>query len=157
MLMHRLAWFGLSLACIGLLPADVSPSLASTPAPIELAQDELAQDIEERVGQVNPNRPIRIEILNAGDASVIFSLTEPVSTQRQLPPRGEIAFGTTHTSFLPPPVYLLAYPETTEIGVNLYVVSTANNVIEIVVGEQISDIPGGRALTIEEDGSIYIF
>lgn len=152
MLIQRLAWFGISLACIGLLPAKVSPSLASSPAPIELAQG-----VEEQVGQVDPNRPIRIEILNAGDASVIFSLTEPVSTQRQLPPRGEIAFGTTHTSFLPPPVYLLAYPETTEIGVNLYVVSTANNVIEIVVGEQISDIPGGRALTIEEDGSIYIF
>jgi len=152
MLIHRLAWFGISLACIGLLPANVSPSLASIPAPIELAQG-----VEDRVGQVNPNRPIRIEILNAGDTSVIFSLTEPVSTQRQLPPRGEISFGTTHTSFLPPPIYLLAYPETTEIGINLYVVSTANNVIEIVVGEQISDIPGERALAIEEDGSIYIF
>lgn len=135
-----------------------SSLLVQVPATAQSAPDaeEVTAPPEEfRVGQVDPDRPIRIEITNGSDEAVLFEMTQPVSAQRELPPFGEIAFGTTHTSFLPPPVYLLAYPSEPEIGVNLYVTSIEDNVIEMVVSEQLSDIPGDRILEILADGSVY--
>jgi len=151
-MLYRFISLGVVLAASGLLQASVLPSLAQ-----EQASPQIAQSADDRVGQINPNAPIRIDIANAGDLDIVFSLSQPVSASRVAPAGGEISFGTTHTSFLPPPVYLLAYPEETEIAVNFYVLSTANNIIEIVIGEQLSDVPSGRTLTIEPDGSVYIF
>jgi len=111
----------------------------------------------DQVGRVNPNQPIKIEIANGSNKSVQFILTEPVSTLRRLSPNGQISFGTTHTNYLAPPTYLLAYPNEQEIGINLYVISTENNIVKVVVSEQRSQIPGNRNLSIEADGGVYVF
>ncbi|WP_088889910.1 hypothetical protein [Leptolyngbya ohadii] len=132
------------------------PAVALPPPRLEIPI-EIAQEVTQKVGQVNPNRPIRIEITNAGQLDLEFALTQPVSAQRRLPAGGEIAFGSTSTSFLPPPVYLMAYPEESEIAVNMYVLSTDRNVVEVVVGQQAGILPGGRTLTIDSDGSVYVF
>jgi len=151
-MLYRLIPLGLLVALAGIAHAEVLPPSPQNPTSLQIAQSEA-----DRAGQVDPNKPIRIEIANAGGVDIMFSLTQPVSATRRLPAGGEIAFGTTHTSFLPPPVYLIAYAEMTEVAINFYVLSTDNNVVEVVVGGQYSDVPAGRTLTIEPNGDVYVF
>jgi hypothetical protein len=151
MILHRFVLAGLMLASAGGLSAA---AVLSYP---QGARIEIAQGATSQVGQVNPNQPIRIEVTNAGSLDLMFSLTQPISTERRVSAGEEIAFGSTSTSFLPPPVYLVAYPEVSEVAVNMYVLSTEGNVVEVVVGEQLGYLPGGRTLTIESDGSVYVF
>jgi hypothetical protein len=157
MMMYHFPLVAAGLVALGGLPADALPSHLDASSMGMRPSVEIAQGANSRVGQVNPNRPIRIEITNAGEADTIFSLSQPISAERRAPVGETIAFGSTQTSYLPPPVYLMAYPEETEIAVNIYVLSTTNNVVKVVVGQQLSDIPGGRTLTIEADGSVYVF
>lgn len=157
MMMYRLALVGVGLVALGALQAEALPSYSDAIRTGVNPSIEIAQGADNRVGQVNPRRPIRIEITNAGEADTIFSLSQPISAERRAPVGETIAFGSTQNSYLPPPVYLMAYPEETEIAINIYVLSTTNNVVKVVVGQQLSDIPGGRTLTIEPDGSVYVF
>ena len=135
-------------------PSGEAPAFESVVAQTASPEDPFA---EPPLARVDPDSPIRIDVVNGGELPIIFELTEPIALQRELPPLGEISFGTSHTSYLPPPLSLLAYPLEDEIGINLYVVSAEDNVIEIVVSEQLSDIPGGRSMVITETGGIYLF
>jgi hypothetical protein len=155
----------LAVGIVGVLAGQtqaiaILPSMSIPPAAIPATEPRLGQiDFrdEEPVGQLAPDRPIRIDVINGGDATVTFELTQPRVLRRELPPQGEISFGTTHTSYLPPPVYLLAYPSDPEIGINLYIVSVVDNVVEVVVSEQISDIPGDRTIEITPTGAVYAY
>jgi len=140
-------------------PTDVVPSSAAA-----IPSDQVIGQVNFRGaspdGQLNPNRPIRIDVVNGGDIPIMFELTQPSVLQRELPPNGTISFGTTHTSYLPPPVILLAYPPSDnpeDIGINLYIVSVENNIVEVVVSEQLSDIPGDRSIEIDTAGFVYSY
>ena len=145
-----------------LVSADRDPAFNPVISQAEPQVDPLPDPLDDPfaeppLARVDPDSPIRIDVVNGGELPIMFELTEPIVLQRELPPLGEISFGTTHTSYLPPPLSLLAYPLEDEIGINLYVVSAEDNVIEVVVSEQLSDIPGGRSMVITETGGIYLF
>ncbi|MBF2046691.1 MAG: hypothetical protein EDM05_61355 [Leptolyngbya sp. IPPAS B-1204] len=117
---------------------------------------EVAQSAAEAIGQVNPNRPVQIEVVNAGDAPITCMLTQPASAERRVPPGGKTTFGSTRTNYLPLPINFLAYPDRDNIGISSYVF-VEGNVVKIVIGEQISQISGDISLNINEDGSIFLF
>ncbi|GEM_PF-5229147 len=118
--------------------------------------DETAEESQRPVGRIDPTLPIRIEVVNAGDATITCVLTQPASTERQLTPGSTTSFGTTTTSYLPLPINFLAYATETQIGLNSDL-SVEGNVISIVIGEQLSDTPGDIAMNIDSDGYIYSY
>ncbi|MGP1382345.1 MAG: hypothetical protein ACTS2F_02240 [Thainema sp.] len=142
---------------IAAVATDTSQPHTSQPHTSQADAAHMAQSVREPVGRIDPDQPIRIDIVNGGDLEVLFELTQPGTIRRTLPPNGEISFGSTRTSFLPPPVYLAIDPSLNDVGINLYVVSTANNVVEVVVSEQTSMIPGAITLSIEPNGFVYVY
>lgn len=118
--------------------------------------DETAAESQRPVGRIDPTLPIRIEVVNAGGATITCVLTQPASAERQLTPGSTTSFGTTTTSYLPLPINLLAYATETQIGLSSYL-SVEGNVVSIVIGEQLSDTPGDIAMNIDADGYIYSY
>ncbi|NJR57573.1 MAG: hypothetical protein HC769_01140 [Cyanobacteria bacterium CRU_2_1] len=125
-------------------------------AQLDIAQLDIAQTAGQAIASVDPSRPIQIEIINAGGTTITCRLTQPASTDRDIPPGGSITFGTTTTSFLPVPIYLVAYPETPDIGLSMDVIAS-DNVVTIVIGEALSDIPGQTTVSIETNGAVYTY
>lgn len=157
---HNLLTLSIAAAFSGIVQATIVPAHADTHSPTSATIGQANFRGEAPVGQLNPSRPIRIDVVNGGDVPIIFEITQPSVIQRELPPNGTISFGTTHTSYLPPPVILLAYPPSEnleDIGINLYVVSVENNIVEVVVSEQLSDIPGDRSIEIDTNGFVYSY
>ncbi|GAB4442042.1 MAG: hypothetical protein OHK0035_34300 [Cyanobacteria bacterium J069] len=115
----------------------------------------IAQISEERVGRINPARPIRIEIINGGDTTVAAALTQPASAERQIAPDGQTAFGSTTTSYLPLPINLLIYPQ--QVGTGLSVdVFVEGNVITVIVSEQLSEDSGTINLSVDASGNVLL-
>ncbi|MFQ3618556.1 MAG: hypothetical protein SNJ81_10780 [Cyanobacteriota bacterium] len=151
-----LKWtLGSAIALAGVigLPLLVAPAQAQTVT--SLAPGAIAQISEERVGRINPARPIRIEIINGGRATIAAALTQPASAERQIAPNSQTAFGTTTTSFLPLPINLLVYPLGTNIGLSVDVL-VEGNVIQVIVGEQLSDDSGTINLSVDENGNVLL-
>lgn len=134
------------------LPLD-APAQAQTAT--DFAPRAIAQISEERVGRVNPARPIRIEIINGGSTTIAAALTQPTSAERQIAPNSQTAFGTTTTSFLPLPINLLVYPLGTGIGLSVDVL-VEGNVIQVIVSEQLSDDAGTINLSVDENGTVLL-
>ncbi|MEM8603898.1 MAG: hypothetical protein AAGF24_08700 [Cyanobacteria bacterium P01_H01_bin.121] len=126
--------------------------LPISPAPI------LAQSFNRPPdGRINPDLPIKITITNAGNTVVEAQLTQPASSERPIAPGRSVSFGTTHTSYLPLPLYMVVNPTVQDLRVDLDIVSTTGNTINLVVREQGGNIPGDRSLSINEAGAIYVF
>jgi len=137
-------------------PAQAQIATSLAPAAIrEAIPAGIAQISEERVGRINPARPIRIEIINGGRATIAAALTQPASAERQIAPNSQTAFGTTTASFLPLPINLLVYPLGTNIGLSVDVL-VEGNVIQVIVGEQLSDDSGTVNLSIDENGTVLL-
>jgi hypothetical protein len=134
--------------------AQTATALAPEAIPVGIAS-RIAQISEERVGRVNPARPIRIEIINGGRATIAAALTQPASAERQIAPNSQTAFGTTTTSFLPLPINLLVYPLGTNIGLSVDVL-VEGNVIQVIVSEQLSDDSGTINLSVDENGTVLL-
>ncbi|PSB21397.1 hypothetical protein C7B61_03375 [filamentous cyanobacterium CCP1] len=143
------SYFALLLAVAGL---GIVPSIA--PA-IPLSSFEMAQ-AGQVIASVNPNQPIRIEVVNGGDATIVCRLTQPASAERLLPPGGTTAFGSTTTQFIPPPVYFVAYPQGDSIGLSMDVF-TSGNTVTIIIGEQLSDTPGRTSVSIAANGAVSVY
>lgn len=126
-------------------------SEAETVTPIILAQSG-----RQPVGQINPNRPIQIEVINAGGAPVISRLTQPPTDERLVAPGRRVTFGSLTTSYLPTPIFFLASPQQSDIGLSLSVL-TEGNLVRVVVGAALSEVPGGTSMTIDTNGQIYVF
>ncbi|WP_416671235.1 hypothetical protein [Egbenema bharatensis] len=141
----------LSLIAMGwvILPS-IAPANSSVQSSVQLAQ------AGQVVASVNPDQPIRIEVVNGGGAAVIFRLTQPASADRLVPPGGTVTFGSINTQFLPPPVYLVAHPEGRNIGLSMDVF-TSGNTVTIIVGEQLSDTPGRTSVSIAPNGAVSVF
>ncbi|WP_156435140.1 hypothetical protein [Leptolyngbya sp. O-77] len=137
-------------------PAQAQTATALAPEAIPVGSaSQIAQISEERVGRVNPARPIRIEIINGGRATIAAALTQPASAERQIAPNSQTAFGTTTTSFLPLPINLLVYPLGTGIGLSVDVL-VEDNVIQVIVSEQLSDDSGTINLSVDENGTVLL-
>lgn len=108
------------------------------------------------VGAINPNAPVRIEVVNAGGATILCRLTLPATDERTVEPGESVTFGSLTTSYLPLPINFLAYPEDQDIGLSLYVTTEGNNV-KVVVAEARSDLPGTIAMNVGLDGGIYLY
>lgn len=117
---------------------------------------EIAQAANDVIGQVNPNQPIQIEVVNGGNAPVTVQLTQPPSNLRRVEPGGRVTFGSTTTQFLPPPIHLLAYPDSTQIGLSTDIF-VENNVVTVVIGEQLSATQGSIAVNINREGAVTLF
>jgi len=71
-------------------PAQAQIATSLAPAAIrEAIPAGIAQISEERVGRINPARPIRIEIINGGRATTAAALTQPASAERQIAPNSQ--------------------------------------------------------------------
>lgn len=127
----------------------------SLPA-VSQSLDETATEAQRPLGRINPELPIRIEVVNAGNATVTCVLTQPPSAERVLVPGATTSFGTTTTSYLPLPINFLAYASTTQVGLSSYV-SVEGNVVSIVIGQQLSYTPGDIAVNIDSRGYITSF
>jgi hypothetical protein len=145
----------LSLAISGWLAV---PSIASDNPPVRSSVHPSVQVAQagQVVASVNPNQPIRIEVINGGGAPVVCRLTQPASSDRLVPPGETVTFGSTNTQFLPPPVYFVAHPEGTNIGLSIDVF-TSGNTVTIVIGEQLSDTPGRTSVSIAPNGAVSVF
>lgn len=143
------------LAAIG----AIGLSLPGTPAHAQTATDlipgAIAQVSEERIGRVNPARPIRIEIINGGDLTITAALVQPASAERQIAPDSQTAFGSTTTSYLPLPINLIVYPQGDGIGLSIDVL-VEGNVITVIVSEQLSEDSGALSLSVDENGNVLL-
>ncbi|MBF2003629.1 MAG: hypothetical protein IGS38_23265 [Synechococcales cyanobacterium M58_A2018_015] len=142
-----------SLSLIAL--AILAPPIPLAARSVNLPDMQIAQ-AQEPEGRINPSRPIRIEVVNAGDAPITCVLTQPASAERTLAPGSRTSFGSTRTSYLPLPVNLLVYPQTTDVGLSSYIF-VEGNVVTVVVGAQLSATAGDISMTIEPNGNIYLF
>lgn len=140
----------ISLMAVVGLPITVAALPALYPAAIQVAQ------AGDPVASVNPDRPIQIEVANAGGAVVTSRLTQPPTDDRRVVPGSSVSFGTTHTSYLPLPINLLVSPEAQDIGLSLYV-SAQDNVVRVVVAQARSDVPGSTSVRIAPDGGVYVY
>lgn len=141
----------LAIAGAALLP------MAGSALPILNASAiDLAQNAGDSVASVVPDRPIQIEVVNAGGVPITARLTQPPTDDRRVVPGNSVTFGTTHTSYLPLPINLLVTPEAQDIGLSLYV-TAENNVVKVVVAQARSDIPGSTSMRIAPDGGIYVY
>lgn len=138
-------------ACAAFVPLAVATPLSSS-APVV----EVAQSAERPVARINPNRPIQIEVVNAGDTSITCMLTQPASAERIVPPGGKTTFGSTRTSYLPLPINFLAYPDQVNIGISSYVF-VEGGVLTIVIGEQLSQSAGDISMNVDTNGNIYLY
>lgn len=127
-------------------------ALPSTGAPVF----ELAQSADDVIGQVNPNQPIKIEVVNGGNAPITVQLTQPPSNLRRVEPGSRVSFGSTTTQYLPPPIHLLAYPDNSQIGLSSDVF-VENNTVTVVIGEQLSETQGSIAVNINQEGAVTLF
>lgn len=146
----------LAFLLAAILSSTVDVQLADAVTTIQTKAIEIAQASATPVAQLDPSRPVQIVVVNAGDAPVICTLTQPASAERRVAPGDRTTFGSTTTSYLPLPINFLLYPEGSNIGISSYV-SEENNVVTVVVGEQASETPGDIAMAIEPDGSIYLY
>ena len=111
---------------------------------------------ERLVARVDPNRPIQIKVVNAGGATVTCALTQPASAERTLKPGESTTFGSTASACLPLPINFLVYPGDTLIGLSSSVFAEGN-VVTIVVSQQLSEASGDIAVSINTDGSVYLY
>jgi hypothetical protein len=116
----------------------------------------LAQSGRRTVGQINPSRPIQIEVINAGGVPITSQLTQPPTDERLVAPGNRVTFGSLTTSYLPTPIFFLAAPEEADIGLSLSVL-TEGNLVRVVIGAALSEVPGSRSMTIDTNGAIYVF
>lgn len=117
---------------------------------------EIAQNAGDPVDSVVPDRPIQIEVVNAGGVPITCRLTQPPTDDRRVVPGSSVTFGTTHTSYLPLPLNLLVSPEAQDIGLSLYV-TAEDNVVRVVVAQARSDVPGSTSVRIAPAGGIYVY
>jgi hypothetical protein len=141
---------GLACATMLALPLAIAPIAKTSAEPVLTAQANVA------VGYVNPNQPIQIEVVNAGGVPIRCRLTLPATDERTVAPGGRTTFGSLNTSYLPVPIYFLAFPENNDIGLSLYVITEGNRV-EVVMAQARSEVPGSTAMNIDPDGGIYIY
>lgn len=140
-----------AFACIALLPhAIATPSIFSSPV------FQVAQSAERPVARINPNRPVQIEVVNAGDAPITCALTQPASAERIVPPGSKTTFGSTRTSYLPLPINFFAYPNQDNIGISSYVF-VEGGMLTIVIGEQYSESSGDISVNVDTEGNIYLY
>lgn len=139
-----------AIVCTAILPI-VAVAMPTLSPPIRVAQD--ARDA---VAIVDPDRPIQIEVVNAGGVPITSRLTQPPTDDRRVTPGNSVTFGSTHTSYLPPPIYLLVSPEAENIGLSLYV-TVKDNGVKVVVAAARSDTPGSTSMRIAPDGGIYVY
>lgn len=140
---------GLTTAALGAIAPFSLPAISQS-------LDETAAEAQRPVGRINPELPVRIEVVNAGDATITCALTQPPSSERVLVPGATTSFGTTTTSYLPLPINFLAYASTTQVGLSSYV-SVKDNVVTVVIGQQLSYTPGNIAMNIDSRGYITSF
>lgn len=141
-------------SCLALLSAT-TPAL-SLPVDARETGIQIAQNEREPVAQIDPDRPILIEVVNAGGVPITCRLTQPATDDRVVAPGSSVTFGSATTSYLPVPIYFLAYPSEQNIGLSLYAL-VDDNVIQVVVAESFSDMPGTTAMSIDANGSIYVY
>lgn len=144
------AFSAIAIACSAIAPGIVA---AVPPSNLPI---QVAQDARDAVAIVDPDRPIQIEVVNAGSVPIISRLTQPPTDDRRILPDSSVTFGTTHTSYLPPPIYMLISPEVEDIGLSLYV-TVKDNSVKVVVAQARSDIPGSTSMRIAPDGGIYVY
>jgi hypothetical protein len=134
-------------------------ALASLPVvalPTLTTSIDLAQSAVDPVASVDPDRPIQIEVINAGGVPITCRLTQPPTDDRRVVPGSRVTFGSTQTSYLPLPINFLASAEQQNIGLSLYV-TVENNVVQVVVAQARSDIPGSTSIRIDANGGVYVF
>lgn len=144
------------LSVVTIVGVALLPLSVTTSSMLPAAAIDIAQNAGDAIASVDPDRPIQIEVVNAGGVPVTSKLTQPPSSDRRVTPGNSVTFGTTHTSYLPLPINLLVSPETQDIGLSLYV-SAAGNVVRVVVAQARSDIPGSTSVRIATDGGIYVY
>lgn len=144
------------LASVSLMAIAGLPTAAAALPVLHPAAIHIAQNAGTPAASIDPDRPIQIEVVNAGGAAVISRLTQPSSDDRRVAPGSSVTFGTTHTSYLPLPLNLLVAPEAENIGLSLYV-TAENNVVRVVVAAARSDIPGSTSVRIAPDGGVYVY
>jgi hypothetical protein len=145
------SYLALSLAAMGFaLMPSIAPAVTPSSLPLQLAQ------AGQVVASVNPNQPIRIEVINGGGSSVVCRLTQPASAERLLQPGSRTTFGSLSTQFIPPPVYFVAYPQGTNVGLSMDVF-TSGNTVTVIIGEQLSDTPGRTSVSIAPNGAVSVY
>jgi hypothetical protein len=135
--------------------ALISPYTHASTATPPTSSLQLAQ-AGQVVASINPNQPIRIEVRNGGGAAIVVRLTQPASAERLLQSGSSTAFGTLTTQYLPPPVHFIAYPQGTNVGLSMDVF-TSGNTVTIIIGEQLSNVPGRTSVSIAPNGAVSVF
>lgn len=148
---------------IGLLPlATIFQSHPVIPQEVKLLQ--ITQGIEpyktrESIGEVVPNQPIQIRVINKSqiEVDILTQLTLPPSNKRAAKPGKSVTFGRLHTNFLPPPIELSIFPRDNDIVLeDLNLVVEKNEIIVTVRAEK--GVSGGlRNLRVNPSGKIYLF
>lgn len=144
-----------AIALVGAIGLPMSGTPAHAQTATAIPPKAIAQVSEERIGRINPARPIQIEIINGGDLPITAALVQPASAERQIAPDSQTAFGNITTSYLPLPINLIVYPQGDGIGLSVDVL-VEGNVITVIVSEQLSEDSGALSLSVDENGNVLL-
>ncbi len=113
-------------------------------------------DRRESIANINPNKPIRIRVVNQSNVSILAVLAEPTSREHNVPPQKSVTFGTLHTSYLPPPVDLTVYTDVKEMNLRTQI-KVVNNELIVTVTAKPATYGITRSIYIDPKGAIYLY
>ncbi|MBD3884846.1 hypothetical protein IFO70_24220 [Phormidium tenue FACHB-886] len=121
-----------------------------------IANPSVGQQIKQNTtqgvtGEVNPALPVQIKVLN--ETSVELSLGSPGNTTHTIDPNSSFS-----TKISKLPINLFVYIQTAQpdLGLN-YDISVDGNQVTVQVQQVNDDTPGDGAITIRQDGTVYVY
>jgi hypothetical protein len=115
------------------------------PTPISVTQNVTVGT----VGQVSPNRTIRIVVLNNTSAALFAGISG--GSRVELPRGANTAFAFDST-----PINIFIYPAVREISLK-YNTTVRGNTVTVQVTQVGGDTPGDGSVNINRSGSVYVF
>ena len=127
-----------------LMPILTAPSLAEDP-PAKTYQPGFWQP----VARVNPQQPVRVNLINKTSSGLNYSLTTGEIGTRQV-----AAGNTTELTNLPKEAYLVINPQTPSISIRFKIEVVGNNMVKITATPS-PDPSGESTINIQSNGGIY--
>ncbi|MCS6814534.1 MAG: hypothetical protein NZ772_13345 [Cyanobacteria bacterium] len=143
------------LAIAGLGVLGIVTPVATTAAP-QSQTIQVAQMPETRppIAVVNPNKPIRIRVINNAKVDIVTVLLQPASSERYARPKETVTFGVAHTQFLPVPINLVIYTNDADAHINSGITVIDNEIIVTVVSTLATTGPS-RVVNVATNGAVY--
>jgi hypothetical protein len=131
---------------------NLSPIMAQNP-PAETYQPGFWQP----VARVNPQLPIKIELINQSGITLDYAITESQMKPVQIAPSATATLNNVEI-----PLYIVIYPDSSvpnssKINLKYFVTVTEENVVKVEVRQTEDVSTGNRTFNLQETGAIFLY